>query len=446
MHCSSGMLKWFVSVRDANMAMNDGALLDEASVQVRHEKIPNACIDENVNLFRIRKHFTDDGWAQLCQVVEKKKYDPSYYCQVCERELLECTAICCDCCLEWLHLSCAGLKSTPKRKEWFCHLCKMSHSNETKSCSENTTPQVIPKTHNASCVTFQSGTAANRLRERRAKEREEKTVGAEHHITLSSDDEHEDEEPDKIVIEIAAGVKVYESDLKILQNPIGWLNARLMNAGQTLLKRKFQNVAGLQDVGRSQTCTFENKSEFVQVLNCYESHWILVSKKNCKINQVNIYDSSCTGDVPISTKEVVASLVNTPGKHLSLTFPDVQQQTGGSDCGLFVLAFAYTLCNGVAPEKMTYIQSELRSHFLCCLTRKEMSSFPADTIMRVPAKPLLKTFRVYCSCRLPDIGDGMVKCHQCLERFHRSCIQADKDTLPSKWYCSACIQENDSTN
>ena len=32
---------------------------------------------------------------------------------------------------------------------------------------------------------------------------------------------------------------------------------------------------------------------------------------------------------------------------------------GGSDCGLFVLAFAYTLCAGAVPEKITYNQSKL---------------------------------------------------------------------------------------
>ena len=71
-----------------------------------------------------------------------------------------------------------------------------------------------------------------------------------------------------------------KSDFKILWNQIDWLNARLMNAEQTLLKRKFQNISGLQ---RSQTCMFDNKSsEFVLVLNCYESYWILV--RTAKLN------------------------------------------------------------------------------------------------------------------------------------------------------------------
>ena len=95
--------------------------------------------------------------------------------------------------------------------------------------------------------------------------------------------------------------------------------------------------------------------------------------------------------------------------------PNVSGCPGGSDCGLFVLAFAYTLCAGAVPEKMTYNQSELMSHFLCCLTRKSS----CKTITK-------KT----CTCRLPDIWDGMVKYHPCLERFHQPCIQADKTFYP----------------
>ena len=89
-----GMLKWFVSGPDANKAMEDEVLLHDTSVEKRHEKIPNACIDENVNLFWIRKYFTVDGWVQVLQVVKMKKANLSYYCQVCERKLLKCNTIC----------------------------------------------------------------------------------------------------------------------------------------------------------------------------------------------------------------------------------------------------------------------------------------------------------------------------------------------------------------
>ena len=252
-----------------------------------------------------------------------KKTNPVYYCQVCQRNLLKCNTICCDCCLEWLHFSCAGVKSAPKQKEWFYKLCKANNNNGTKLHTEKDKPQVIP---NVSRVTFQLGTAANRLRDRRDKKRlqkrNERTTNSEQTITLSSDEKLICAEPEEPEIDIGNGIRVFKSDLNILKNPLGWLNARLINAGQALLRTKFPNLGGLQDVGKSDTCTFDEQiGDFVQVLNCYESHWILVSKMNCKINQVNVYDSSFTGDMPISSKEVIASLVKTHNKHITLTFP-----------------------------------------------------------------------------------------------------------------------------
>ena len=123
-HFSTVMLKWFVSDQDVSKAMHEDTLLDEQVVETRPERVPNSCIDENASIYRIRKYFTDDGWTQVMQLIETKKNNATYYCKMCEK-ILEGASICCDCCLEWLHLSCAGLQKAPKgrRKEWFCRLC-----------------------------------------------------------------------------------------------------------------------------------------------------------------------------------------------------------------------------------------------------------------------------------------------------------------------------------
>ena len=39
----------------------NGELLDEIHVETRPEKVPAQSIDENVNIYRIRKYFTEDG-------------------------------------------------------------------------------------------------------------------------------------------------------------------------------------------------------------------------------------------------------------------------------------------------------------------------------------------------------------------------------------------------
>ena len=66
-----------------------------------------------MNLFRIRKYFTDASSSRVLKAVELKK-KMNYYCQVCmkdpEQEEKGLVSICCDRCLQWLYLPCAGLK------------------------------------------------------------------------------------------------------------------------------------------------------------------------------------------------------------------------------------------------------------------------------------------------------------------------------------------------
>ena len=152
----------------------------------------------------------------------------------------------------------------------------------------------------------------------------------------------EEEIDDQYTYEVISGTKILQSDFDLLKNPNGWLNRRLINAGLELLKKKFPEVCGLHDVGKMQTGTFEQeRSEFVQILHCYESHWVLATNINCKEKQINIYDSNHSGDVSLDTKEAIASMIKTPYLYSFLTFPDVQQQESDSDidsdCGCTLL-------------------------------------------------------------------------------------------------------------
>ena len=143
---------------------------------------------------------------------------------------------------------------------------------------------------------------------------------------------------------IFPNVKVLPLDFETLQSSTGWMNDRLINAGLSLLKQKFLNIVGLKNVVSVRTCRFSDESgedEFVQIINCFGNHWICITNKKCKQNEVKVYDSIRTGDLCINGKEIITLLVKTSRKYLSLTFPDVQQQQGGSDCGLYALAFSF---------------------------------------------------------------------------------------------------------
>jgi len=39
-----------------------GQLIEEEMVKTIPEKVPNCCIDENVNVYHIKKYFTIDAW------------------------------------------------------------------------------------------------------------------------------------------------------------------------------------------------------------------------------------------------------------------------------------------------------------------------------------------------------------------------------------------------
>jgi Ulp1 family protease len=234
--------------------------------------------------------------------------------------------------------------------------------------------------------------------------------------------------------------KITKADLLRLQQKGRWLNDRLINAGMILLKNKFPHIGGLQDVILRRTLCFDcDGTPFVQILNTKESHWICVTNIGCKPNSIRVYDSMKTGDVPLQTKECIAALLNCQSRVIFVLFPDVQQQTDGASCGLFALAFAYTLCEGKDPSHMTYTSLHFREHLLRCIELKEMTSFACKNTLYKPGKPLVTKFSVYCLCRLPNTGDDMVCCSSCSEWYHYTCVNLPSGKkIEDAWYCSNC--------
>ena len=240
--------------------------------------------------------------------------------------------------------------------------------------------------------------------------------------------------------------KLTMSDLGFLKSSTGWLNDRLINAGQILLQKKFPNIDGLQNVSLARTLSFvQQNGPFVQILNVDDSHWICATNKGCKPNSLKIFDSRKTGEMSLQTKEIIAALLCCDRKTISVIYPSVQQQVDGASCGLFAIAFAYSLCEGKNPSEVLYKCKEFRNHFYSCLQKKEISSFPVEVAQadRKPSDsanmPSSVKFKVYCLCRLPDTGDNMICCSKCTEWYHFTCVKISPGTnLPDDWYCPKC--------
>lgn len=241
-------------------------------------------------------------------------------------------------------------------------------------------------------------------------------------------------------------LNLFPSDKHCIESG-GWLNDNIIMAAQVLMQRKYPQINGLQTPILGETLAFDVHvagSQFVQVLNVSRNHWIMVTSIGCDVpNQVKVYDSLPSMDVPWRTKQQIASLLFSNCHEIKLLFPNVQLQQGSMDCGLFALAFSVSLCAGQDPSTTNYIQNQFRNHLLSCLEASEISPFPTRQRMRRVAKklPITSAFDIYCICRLP--GEGrMIECEQCREWFHKDCV----DTIPAnwrkkypvQWFCANC--------
>ena len=145
------------------------------------------------------------------------------------------------------------------------------------------------------------------------------------------------------------------------------------------------------------------------------------------------------------TKQVIADLIMSQDEVITVTYAPVQWQSGGSDCGLFALAFATSICAGHDPATILYDQAtilydqaHMHSHLLACLLAGEITPFPQRTVGRRTRlqRAHVEQVPVFCLCRLPDDGATMVQCDDCDTWFHKA-LPADLNTC-SVWYCNSC--------
>ena len=130
---------------------------------------------------------------------------------------------------------------------------------------------------------------------------------------------------------------------------------------------------------------------------------------------------------------------------LKLLKMGVQQQIGLVDCGVFAIAYAVELCHGANPEKVIFLQKQMRQHLYDCFQNQKLTTpFPKgedtdDTLPR-PQRNLF-TIKLYCTCRMPDIYDEkMINCDQCQKWYHFHCVDMNElAPPPTQWLCNDCI-------
>ena len=73
------MLSWFVDQAVSIAVLKDcKELIEEKSVEVRPEGLPDAILDENVDVHLIWKYFTSDAWVLVKDVIARKTTNHVY--------------------------------------------------------------------------------------------------------------------------------------------------------------------------------------------------------------------------------------------------------------------------------------------------------------------------------------------------------------------------------
>lgn len=220
-----------------------------------------------------------------------------------------------------------------------------------------------------------------------------------------------------------------------------WLGDEHMKLAQNLLKEEYPHLSGFQSTLLSQNNGFYPVQGEIHHID--DNHWVTSSSIG---NEVAIYDSKFVGGnlSPSLTRQLALlyrtwSEENERGVVLSVVVPNVQQQFGVNDCGLFAIAFAVHAALGQNVENLEFDQAQMRDHLMKCFSRKRMFPFPIlDKDCTRHNFFRARDIELYCECLMPDYGD-MIGCDKCDNWFHFECTDLiDLPGVNDTWHCRKC--------
>ena len=184
----------------------------------------------------------------------------------------------------------------------------------------------------------------------------------------------------------------------------------------------------------------------VQVLFVPErDHWVTTSYHE---GEVRLYDSKFNHVLSDSLKEQIAIIYKeaTQSNVLTVRAMPVQQQTGGEDCGLFAIAFAYHAALGENLGEVTFEQKNLRQSLVHCFEQNCLQPFSSPHVSSphgsiAVKRNKTKRFRIHliCTCRLPESSDyNVIQCDQCQQWYHFRCMGIQQRSVPASWLCINC--------
>lgn len=213
------------------------------------------------------------------------------------------------------------------------------------------------------------------------------------------------------------------------------MDDKIINAAQSLLKKQFSHICGLQDTNLGSTLTFDiMRKEFVQILFTGEYHWLTVSTFGLQSSFIDVLDSLHL-TLSSSAKDQICALLNTDQDTINVQFVNTEKQTNRYDCGLYAIAYATSVCLGENVSQLKYHSKEMRPHLKHCLETGTMTTFPSSQREQEPLSRDPELIYVHCYCRKMEVGD-MITCCNCKKRFHYECVNSKKNLR--SWQCKNC--------
>ncbi|XP_078695173.1 uncharacterized protein LOC144924097 [Branchiostoma floridae x Branchiostoma belcheri] len=157
-----------------------------------------------------------------------------------------------------------------------------------------------------------------------------------------------------------------------------WLSDQHINFAQDLLKNEYPHLA--HGFGDTLLLAHEHHSapatsECIQIHHA-ERHWVLSTTIG---GTVTVYDSLPCHSVSVTLGKQIVNLYKgyaVEDGTIPIKVVCAQKQQGSNDCGLFAIANAVALAQGISPTDVWFEQDKMRQHLENCFSTQTITMFP----------------------------------------------------------------------
>ena len=154
------------------------------------------------------------------------------------------------------------------------------------------------------------------------------------------------------------------------------LNSAQLTYALNIIQKKFpkHKISCLSPFVTSHYPSFlEDFQQCIYILNV-SNHWVVLERKNAS----TFFLFSSFPDLKYLYKlnlvfDKFFSFLSIKQSCFTIFVPSIETQSGGIDCGLYCVAYSYSLCSN---QKFDYSQKKMRKHFNECIDNNEFTKFP----------------------------------------------------------------------